>query len=137
MPAPRQEEPLYDPNGVAYGDPVLSTATVTPIGMMPNSSKTSGPDVIYSPDYIAQRTAEKRAQTPLGLPSIMDAIKSGGVKPSQNPIMDLATPANPTVRDAALGGAPMPVTEPAKKPNYLLWGAIAVGGFFIVRKFLK
>lgn len=26
---------------------------------------------------------------------------------------------------------------PEKKPNYLLWAAIAVGGFFIVRRFLK
>jgi hypothetical protein len=33
--------------------------------------------------------------------------------------------------------APMPTTPPAKKPNFLLWGAIAVGGFFLVRKLIK
>ncbi len=33
--------------------------------------------------------------------------------------------------------APMPTTPRAKKPNFLLWGAIAVGGFFLVRKLIK
>lgn len=32
---------------------------------------------------------------------------------------------------------PMPTTTPAKKPNYILWAAIAVGGFFLVRKLMK
>lgn len=133
MPATREDELIYGTSG----DPVLTTATVDPIGMMPNSSKNSGPDVIYSPDYIAQRTAEKRAQNALSMQSIADALKSGGVKPSRNSGTDMASPANPTVRDAALEGAPMPVTEPAKKPNYLLWGAIAVGGLLLARKILK
>jgi hypothetical protein len=31
----------------------------------------------------------------------------------------------------------MPTTPAAKKPNFLLWGAIAVGGFFLVRKLIK
>ncbi len=28
-------------------------------------------------------------------------------------------------------------TTPAKKPNYLLWGAIAVGALLVVRKLMK
>lgn len=32
---------------------------------------------------------------------------------------------------------PLASTPTTKKPNYLLWGALAVGGFFLVRKLFK
>jgi len=54
----------------------------------------------------------------------LKAIHSNFFGLSTKPVTPL-TPAEATTSDAS------------KKPNYLLWVAIAVGGFFIVRKFLK
>jgi hypothetical protein len=228
MPAPRQDELIYDPNGIAYGDPVLSTATVG-VTAMPVSSKPSGPGIVRSPEYAANKMANARPLPTLGtgltnqnnLPSIVSALsqKIKSVRASKKPSgkavvaprfvstaptqkiaqvtktnandsmqkfltsglvdttmmegfaemgpnfsdwavvqskfglnasqlaslkaahanyfgMALASPA-PGGRGSAPDAAPMPMTEPAKKPNYILWAAIAVGGFFIVRKFLK
>lgn len=188
MPAPRQDELIYDPNGVAYGDPVLSTATVG-VTALPVSSKPSGPGIVYSPEYKAQKLANAKsivgmsraiskiasdAQSNKSLQTflqtgVVDKLmmegfaemgpsvtlsdwaliqKRWGLTNAQLSSMKtahanyfglaLASPA-PGGRGSAPDAAPMPMpmTEPAKKPNYLLWAAIAVGGFFIVRKFLK
>ena len=187
MPAPREQEPLFDPNGVAYGDPVLSTATVGTTLTMPVSSKPSGPGILYSPEYKAQKLANRTSI--FGLSSAISKIASDaqsnkslqrflqtgevdstmlegfaemgpavtlsdwasiqkrwGLTNAQLSSMKtahanyfglaLASPA-PGGRGSAPDAAPMPMTEPAKKPNDILWAAIAVGGFFIVRKFLK
>jgi hypothetical protein len=187
MPAPRQDELIYDPNGVAYGDPVLSTATVG-VTALPVSSKPSGPGIVYSPEYKAQKLANAKSIVP-NLSSAISKIASDaqsnkslqrflqtgevdstmlegfaemgpavtlsdwasiqkrwGLTNAQLSSMKtahanyfglaLASPA-PGGRGSAPDAAPMPMTEPEKKPNYLLWAAIAVGGFFIVRKFLK
>ena len=196
MPAPSQDELIYDPNrydpnGVAYGDPVLSTATVGTTLTMPVSSKPSGPGIVYSPEYKAQKLANRTRI--VGLSSAISKIASDaqsnkslqrflqtgevdstmlegfaemgpavtlsdwasiqkrwGLTNAQLSSMKtahanyfglaLASPA-PGGRGSAPDAAPMPMpmteTETEKKPNYLLWAAIAVGGFFIVRKFLK
>jgi hypothetical protein len=188
MPAPRQQEPLFDPNGIAYGDPVLSTAKVGTTFTMPVSSKPSGPGIVYSPEYNAQKLVNARSIVP-GMGSAISKIASnaqsdrsmqtflqtgvvdktmiegfaemgpsvsltewlsiakrfgltnsqlGGLKTAHANYfgLALASPA-PGGPGQSPAGAPLPMTEPAKKPNYLLWGAIAVGGFFIVRRFLK
>ena len=189
MPAPRQDELIYDPNGVAYGDPVLSTATVG-ITSMPVSSKPSSPDVVYSPEYKAQKLANaKSIGSIVGMSSAISKFASdaqsnkslqrflqtgevdklmmegfaemgpavtlsqwaeiqkrwGLTNAQLNSLktahanyfgLALASPA-PGGRGSAPDAAPMPMTEPAKKPNYLLWAAIAVGGFFLVRKLMK
>ena len=70
MPAPRQQEPLFDPNGVAYGDPVLSTSKVGTTLTMPISSKPSGPGIVYSPEYKAQKLANVNPITKLVKPSV-------------------------------------------------------------------
>jgi hypothetical protein len=188
--APTQDELIYDPNGVAYGDPVLSTATVGTTLTMPVSSKPSGPGIVYSPEYKAQKLANRTSiERIVGMSSAISKIASEaqfnkslqtflqtgvvdqlmmegfaemGPSVSQTEWLSIqkrwgltnaqlnsmktahanylglavASPA-PGGRGSAPDAAPMPMTEPEKKPNYLLWAAIAVGGFFIVRKFLK
>lgn len=174
------------------GDPILSTATVG-ITAMPVSSKPSGPSIVYSPEYKAQKLASASSRIPsMGSTSVSRAVsvmkndavtnksiqrflqtgevdstmlegfaemgpavtlsdwasiqKRWGLTNAQlNSLktahanyfgLALASPA-PGGRGSMPDAAPMPMSEPAKKPNYLLWAAIAVGGFFIVRRFLK
>lgn len=89
---PVKDEPLFDPNGVAYGDPVLSSV--------------SNPQMeLDSIDAMRRKYAAAAIEQEYA----------------------------PKASDAGLEKTTTVVT----KPNYLLWAAIAVGGFFIVRRFLK
>jgi hypothetical protein len=130
MPAPRQQEPLFDPNGIAYGDPVLSTATVGTTLTMPISSKPSGPGIVYSPEYKAQKLANATSLlSNVAVPSFLAMQKPVRYAPDGNYAVQPGGP-NSFYN-------PITMTEPEKKPNYILWAAIALGGFFIVRRFLK
>lgn len=186
---PAQEDPIYNPNELMFGDPVLSTATVATTFTMPISPKPSGPGIVYSPKYKAQKLANVLSSLPsLGSSAISKIASDAQSNRSlqtllQTGVVDktmlegfaemgpsvpltewlsiqkrwgltnaqlsslktahanyfglaLASPA-PGGRGSAPDAAPMPMTEPEKKPNYLLWAAVAVGGFFIVRRFLK
>jgi hypothetical protein len=178
---PARDELILD----GSGDPILSTATVAATFNMPSSSKPSGPGIIYSPEYKAQKLANANPITKLVKPSVStggisiavaDAAKkaqmfkllTSGVVTSEmadgfremganfndwNSIKkyygmtDKQLDTLKAIHANFFGISTEPVTPltPAeattgnatKKPNYLLWAAIAVGGFFIVRKFLK
>ena len=180
MPAPRQDELIYDPNVVAYGDPVLSTArvgvTALPVSSKPSGATTVGtrfvstaptPIKVSSVSKIASEAQFNKSlqtflQTGVVDQLMMEGFAEMGPSVSQTEWLSIqkrwgltnaqlnsmktahanylglavASPA-PGGRGSAPDAAPMPMTEPEKKPNYLLWAAIAVGGFFIVRKFLK
>lgn len=169
---PARDELILD----ASGDPVLSTATVAPSFNMPASSKPSGPGIVYSPEYKAQKLANALSNLPsLGSSaiskiasdaqsnrSLQTLLQTGVVDktmlegfaemgPSVSQTKWLSIQKRWGLTNAQLsslktahanhfGMAPASVSTPvvpAKKPNYLLWAAIAVGGFFIVRRFLK
>jgi hypothetical protein len=155
-------------------DPIIMSAST--------SGKSTGPQVIYSPDYVKQKAAQVMAKFPNSNPMAVNngAIAVSKISKTAEVNRSLQTLFESGVADKTLmegfmemgkdykdwasiqnkNGltsaqlemvkaahakyfglstdqiASMPTT-PAKKPNYLLWGAIAVGGFFLVRKLIK
>ena len=115
MPAPRQQELIYDPMGIAYG----------PLG---GGDKYGGSnDVILSPEEKSRRIAEK---------SRLIAEKKAEIElrrayPPRNDFEYLPSPPRP------FDVGPLPPTEPEKKPNILLLVGVAVVGLLVIRKVLN
>ena len=108
MPAPRQQELIYDPMGIAYG----------PLG---GGDKYGGSnDVILSPEEKSRRIAEKKAE-----------IEARRAYPPRNDFEYLPSPPRP------FDVGPLPPTEPEKKPNILLLVGVAVVGLLVIRKVLN
>lgn len=123
---PVRDELILD----ASGDPVLSSASVS---SMPVSSKPSGPGIVYSPEYKAQKLANALTSVPRLANEALSEAASAASKAAES----LKGTKTSTTAPEVATSATSPIATPAKKPNYLLWAAIAVGGFFIVRRFLK
>jgi hypothetical protein len=129
-------------------DPVLYSANTA---LPPVSSKPSGPGIVYSPEYKAQKLANATSllsnvaapqaflamQKPVRYaPDGNYAVQPGGPNSFNSPI---TIDGNYAVQPGGPNSfnSPITMTEPEKKPNYILWAAIALGGFFIVRKLIK
>jgi hypothetical protein len=109
-------------------DPVLYSANTA---LPPVSSKPSGPGIVYSPEYKAQKLANaKSLLSNVAAPQAFLAM--------QKPVR-YAPDGNYAVQPGGPNSfnSPITMTEPEKKPNYILWAAIALGGFFLVRKLIK
>jgi len=155
-------------------DPIIMSAST--------SGKSTGPQIIYSPDYVKQKAAQVMAKFPNSNPMAVNngAIavskigKTAEVKRSLQTLFETGIADKTMIEGFMEMGkdfndwslfksgwgltsaqlkmvvaahakyfglstdeiAPMPTT-PAKKPNYLLWGAIVVGALLVVRKLMK
>lgn len=166
MAAPRETDLSYDPI-------IMSAST---------SGKSTGPQVIYSPDYVKQKAAQVMAKFPNSNAMAVNksAIAVSKISKTAEVNRSLQTLFESGVADKTLMEGFMEMgkdfndwsllksrwgltsaqlemvvaahakyfglsseeiqpitTTPAKKPNYLLWGAIAVGALLVVRKLMK
>ena len=168
---PSQEDPIYNPNELMFGDPVLSTASVKPLSYTMAPTKpaspikpmvTAGAISKIGSDAQSNRSLQTFLQTGVVDKTMIEGFSEMGASVPLTEWLSiqkrwgltnaqlnglkaahanyfglaLASPA-PGGPGSSPDGAPLPMMEPRKKPNYLLWAAIAVGGFFIVRRFLK